>query len=710
MGKARVTPLKPVTIPRLELTAALLSVRISASLREELEYDQIAEVFYTDSQVVLGYIKNDARRFHVFVANRVQQIRDNSTPDQWKYIETKENPADESSRGLFPRDLIDSRWLNGPPFLWQRELPNRNDDVNLDISPDDPEVKKVQVLATGARHERMATISERLEYFSDWHRAKRAVAACMKASLQQSPKKPLHAAKKTSKEKDISTYRSPSVDEMRKAEQAILKSLQEEVFPEEIKILKSFGVQNDDASREFAKRRNLSMKKTSSLYRLDPFLDGDGVLRVGGRIRNALVSYEIKHPVILPSKGHITALLVRYQHERISHQGRGMTLNDLRSHGYWVIGGSSSVSRCISKCVTCRKLRGALQEQKMANLPEDRLEPAPPFTHCGVDYFGPWLIKVGRKELKRYGVLFTCLSSRAIHLEVSATLETDSFINALRRFINRRGPVRTIRCDQGSNLVGAKNELQKALSSMDQTRVRHFLLERNCDWIEFQLNVPSASHMGGVWERQIRTARNVLSVLLDQCGSQLNDESLQTFMTEVEAVVNSRPLTVENLTSPDALKPLTPNHLLTGKSRVVLPPPGEFQRADLYLRKRWRRVQHLANEFWVRWKREFLHTLQLRQKWMRPRRNLQQGDVVIISNDNLPRNMWQIARVEEAYGDPDGYVRKAKLAVGDATLDDKGRRVKHISYLERPVQKLVLLVPSNDVEDSDRGVPTKEIP
>ena len=387
-----------------------------------------------------------------------------------------------------------------------------------------------------------------------------------------------------------------------------------------------------------------------------------------------------------------------------------MTLNDLRSHGYWIIGGSSCVYRCISKCVICRKLRGALQQQKMANLPTDRLEPAPPFTHCGVDYFGPWLIKEGRKEFKRYGVLFTCLSSRAIHLEVSATLETDSFINALRRFINRRGPVRTVRCDQGSNLVGAKNELQKTLSSMDQTRVRHFLLERNCDWIEFQLNVPSASHMGGVWERQIRTARNVLSILLDRCGGQLNDESLQTFMTEVEAVVNSRPLTVENLTSPDALEPLTPNHLLTGKSSVVLPPPGEFQRADLYLRKRWRRVQHLTNEFWVRWKREFLHTLQLRQKWMGPRRNLQQGDVVIISNDNLPRNMWQIARVEEAYCDPDGYVRKVKVAVGDAALDDKGRRVKHImiSYLERPVHKLVLLVPSNDVESLDRGVPTKE--
>ncbi|XP_015748349.1 PREDICTED: uncharacterized protein LOC107328140 [Acropora digitifera] len=457
------------------------------------------------------------------------------------------------------------------------------------------------------------------------------------------------------------------------------------------------------ASREFAKRHDLSMKKTSSLYRLDPFLDENGVLRVGGRIRNAPVSYEIKHPVILPSKSQVTILLVRYQNERISPQGRGMTLNDLRSHGYWLIGGSSCVNRCISKCVICRKLRGALQQQKRANLPTDRLEPAHPFTHCGVNYFSPWLIKEGRKELKRYGVLFTCLSSRAIHLKVSATLETDSFINALRRFINRRGPVRTIRCDQGSNFVGAKNELQKTLSSMDQTRVRHFLLERNYDWIEFQLNVPSASHMGGVWERQIRTARNVLSILLDRCGSQLNDESLQTFMTEVEAVVNSRPLTVENLTSLDALEPLSPNHLLTGKSSVVLPPPAEFLRADLYLRKRWKRVQHLTNEFWVRWKREFLHTLQLRQKWMGPRRSLQQGDVVIISNDNLPQNMWQIARVEEAYCDPDGYVRKIKEAVGDAALD-----VKHISYLKRPVHKLVLLVPSNDVESLDQGVPTKE--
>ena len=201
MGKARVTFLKPVMIPRLKLTVALLSVKVSAILREELEYDEITEVFYTDSQVVLGYIKNDTRRFHV--ANRVQQIRENSTPDQWRYINTKENPADESSRGLTPQDLVyNSRWLNGPPFLWEQILPHeRDEEINFDISPDDPEVKKVHVLTTGAQPERMATISERLEYFSDWHRAKRAIAVCakFKALLQSNSKKPSEEVKKEDK-------------------------------------------------------------------------------------------------------------------------------------------------------------------------------------------------------------------------------------------------------------------------------------------------------------------------------------------------------------------------------------------------------------------------------------------------------------------------------------------------------------------------------
>ena len=241
------------------------------------------------------------------------------------------------------------------------------------------------------------------------------------------------------------------------------------------------------------------------------------------------------------------------------------------------------ITNHIRSCTTCRKLRSALVEQKMADLPEDRLEPAPPFSYSAVDYFGPWYVKEGRRVLKRYGVLFTCLNSRAIHIEIANTMDLNSFLNAYRRFVCRRGPIRQLRSDNGSNFVGAKNELQKAIAEMDKERIKQELLKDNCDWIQFRMNPPYASHMGGVWERQIRTVRGVLSGILDHHGHHLDDESLRTLMTEAEAIVNSRPLTT--ISSP-FLEPLTPNHLLTLKSRVILPLPGVFEEADMYSLRR----------------------------------------------------------------------------------------------------------------------------
>ena len=343
----------------------------------------------------------------------------------------------------------------------------------------------------------------------------------------------------------------------------------------------------------------------------------------------------------------------------------------------------------------CRKVRGELQKQRMADLPEDRLEPSPPFTYSAVDYFGPWLVKEGRRNVKRYGVLFTCLVSRAIHLETAISLDTSSFLNAYRRFVGRRGPVRQLRSDRGTNFVGCRTELQAALSEMNQETVRQKLLKENCDFIKFQMNVPHASHMGGSWERQIRSVRNVLSALLDAHGEQLDDESLRTFMVEAEAIINSRPL---SLNFASQLEPLTPNHLLTMKSNIILPPPGEFQRADVYSKKRWRRVQYLINEFWSRWK-EFLQSLQTRQKWVRPQKNLKKGDIVVVNDEDLPRNQWKLARVAERFPSDDDLVRKVKLAMADSTLDSRGRRKRPISYLDRPVHKLVLLLSNEEFED-----------
>ena len=415
------------------------------------------------------------------------------------------------------------------------------------------------------------------------------------------------------------------------------------------------------------------MKKTSSLFRLDPFLDEDGILHVGSRIKRANVPLQVKHPVIIPKKSHITEVLICHHHVKVNHMGRGMTHNELRQRGYWIVGGSSPISSFISKCITCRKLWKPLQQQKMAELPEDRSEPAAPFSYCAVDYFGPFMIKERRREVKRYGVLFTCMALRSVHLETANSLNTSSSINALTRFLSHRGPVRQLRSDHGTNFNGARNELNAAFSEMNQDKVQEYLLDNECEWIPLKLNVPHSSHIGGSWECQIQTVRNALEPLLIQSGTQLDDEAFRTFLTEVESIVNSKPLSIDNLCSADAPEPLTPNHLLTIKPKVLLPPPGNFQRADVYCHKCWRRVQYLANQFCVRWMMEYIHLLQVRNKWIRPSKNLEVGDIVISKElgEHASRQSWPMARVVKTYKSMDGHVRKVRLLMGDRHLSKK---------------------------------------
>lgn len=321
----------------------------------------------------------------------------------------------------------------------------------------------------------------------------------------------------------------------------------------------------------------------------------------------------------------------------------------------------------------------------MANLPSERMETTPPFTYCGMDCFGPFYIKEGRKELKRYGLLFTCLCSRAVHIELLDDLSTDAFLNSLRAFIALRGNVRQLQSDQGTNFVGARREFLEAVKEMDQ----ECLKQLGC---EFVMNPPSASHMGGVWERQIRTIRGVLTSILDQSSRTLDSSSLRTYLYEVMAIVNSRPITAHLLNDPTGPQPLTPNLLLTMKSSIILPPPGDFVKEDLYLRKRWRRVQYLANEFWQRWKKEYLLSLQQRQKWHKTNRNAKVNDIVIIQDDTTPRNDWKLAKVTAVYPSQDGCVRKVQLLISDSTLDNHGKRLSKPVHLIRPIHKTVTLL------------------
>ena len=273
---------------------------------------------------------------------------------------------------------------------------------------------------------------------------------------------------------------------------------------------------------------------------------------------------------------------------------------------------------------------------------------------------------------KRYGVLFTCLSIRAVHVEIVYSLDTPSFINSLRRFMARRGRPEEIRSDNGGNFVSGNKELTEAITRWNNNQIREFLLQQSIKWV---FNPPAGSHHGGVWERCIRTVRKIMNAI---CKEQtLDDEGLLTLMCKVEAIINGRPITKVS-DDPNDWEALTPNHLLLLRAGPKLP-PGLFEKEDCYSRRRWRQVQYMADVFWRRWIKEYLPSLQQRQRWSKARRNLQVNDIVLLVDDSSPRSLWPLARVLEVHrSGHDGHVRSVKVKTRS-------------SVLERPIDKIVLL-------------------
>jgi hypothetical protein len=275
---------------------------------------------------------------------------------------------------------------------------------------------------------------------------------------------------------------------MEAAEKVIIRLVQQvNAFPTEVLQLIESSVANQKDPN--------SIRKSSPLVCLDRYVDKDGIIRVGGRIRRAKVPENLRHPAVLPKKGHVTQLLVYHYHRKTGHAlpGRGTTMGELRSSGIWILSARSSIISCLRNCVICKRLRGRPAAQKMGDLPQDRITEAPPFSNSGVDYFGPFPVPQGCSNVKRWGVLFTCLSSRAIHLEVTHSMSTDSFINAYRRFVCRRGPCRFLRSDRGSNFVGTNGELEAALREMDNDAIKRQLLKDDCDWPVYQKCTGSTS-------------------------------------------------------------------------------------------------------------------------------------------------------------------------------------------------------------------------
>ncbi|XP_051809278.1 uncharacterized protein LOC127535407 [Acanthochromis polyacanthus] len=645
MARSRVSPKRLHSMPRLELCAALTGAQLAQVLEKELTItiDQI--ILWSDSTTVLTWLKSESCRFKVFVGSRVSEIRELTDRHTWRYVDSMRNPADDVTRGKRLKELAEpNRWSQGPPFL--RLSPDQWPQTATTEQPTDTsETRKSTFcgVAAGVPTQPPTDLSQ----YNSWKEL-------LAATVQE-----LHGAANRSDH--------PTAEDYRQAERLVLHRSQMDSFQQEYNLLKA----------------GKSVPRSSRLLTLSPELDGSGdLIRVGGRATDLEVA--VLHPIILDPGHPVTRLLIQDFDSQLCHPGPERVFAELR-RSYWILRGREAVRCYQTSCADCKRWRARPKVPKMADLPEARLRLfKPAFYSTGMDCFGPFEVKVGRRSEKRWGIIFKCLTTRAVHLDLLTSIDSDAFLMALRRFIARRGTPAELFSDQGTNFIGGERELRETFRGMSPD-LQQLLTKHK---IAFHFNPPAAPHFGGVWEREIRSAKRALYATV---GSQpVPEEVLSTVLTEVEGILNSKPLgyVSSDASDPD---PVTPNILLMGRPDGSLP-QVVYPESELLSRRRWKHSQVLADHFWARFIRLYVPSLQARQKWHDTAADIKKDSVVMITDPHLPRGLWPIGKVVKVHRSADGHIRSADV------------KVKSRLYT-RPVARLVVLPALPSGEDEDNSTP-----
>lgn len=665
MSKSRVAPLKPMTIPRLELAAAELLSRLIPEIKESMEFPDMKYMLFTDSSPTLYWIRKDPAKLKMYVSNRVKLIQRRTDLTCWRYVNTKHNPADLLSRGVNPSKLVDNKlWLYGPEWLSRpvSEWPTEQFPLKL---PDHTEtelkvctileVRSELVIGPVVKGQKEMPV---LDYAHNLERALRIVGFVIRAMNAIHNK---HRRQKRNTRSTNSIPHPPTEKEKAWAMEYFIRKAQQQFFRADYAAL----------------RKGQCLPAKSRLEPLKPILDDRGIMRLGGRLDKSHLDYEMKHPPIIPGASRLATLIMEQAHRRCYHGGIQVVTQFIRQR-YWIPRIRDELKRFTRTCLVCVRFKPVYQEQLMGILPSERTVPGKPFLNSGVDYAGPLKFKYVDKngqtisEHKGWIAVFVCFKTRGVHLELVRDLTSASFLNCFRKFIGRRGRCTHMFSDNGTSFVGAEKEIARAYALWRKDGTLDKIAMEGTDWT---FMTPAAPHQGGIYEAAVKSMKFHLRRIIG--ARMMEHEQLTTLLTDVEAILNSRPLTPLS-DDPGDMQALTPAHFWNMEP-LILPPSFRYTNdGDATGKKLWIERTRIVGHFWKRWENEYLTTLQERKKWRRERENVKVGQLVILKDENLPPAQWRIGRIQEIMPGKDGRVRNVVIKTENSTF-------------KRPIQKLCIL-------------------
>ena len=570
-SKTKIAPIIKLTIPQLELQAAELLHRLADRVSKTLSIHTDSIKLYSDSKIVLSWLSKPTKDWKIFVRNRVSKIMSKFPKKFWDYVPSKLNPADLGTRGITVDQLKNSvLWFNGPFFLLKKDLPEG----------DTPFDERAYEYLAKNKINVNAVIKDEMSYIerkSSYNQLVRTYATVNKiANIWK---------QKTFKRGDDAVKSAKlSAADIEAGELMLYRIIQRTYYMKEY----------------YRLRDNRKLPKNSPLRSLYPILDNNGIIRTRTRLINAPVPFDQKQPIVLPTHCHFTKIWVIHLHLKFLHGSKSVISSYLSSNFQFTGGIQGMIKKIIRYCCTCIRHSRANNDQIMADLPKSRVTPTRAFSVCGVDLSGAFTVKCTAhrtvKYTKAYICLFVCFSTRTVHIELVSAFSVEAFLNAFHRFIHRRGLPRVVHSDNGTNFTGTNKYL-----SYEDPSIQNWAINEKIQW---KFNLPGTPHRGGIWEAAIGSAKKFLpKITKDQI---LTFEELETLLTRVEGILNSRPLCYRNINEAE-YKVLTPAHVSIGSNLMVLPEPEHVPNVELSQQYK-ANIQRMES-FWKLWHSDYLNSI-----------------------------------------------------------------------------------------------------